>query len=101
MRPKHPITHTRSLKYVEHERVSMPVVEVNLPDELLVEFEQLVDEEFISEEQAVEELLSMGMDAYGAPVDDEDGVQSDFVQSAQNNLFDTAGDPGGLDDDVL
>lgn len=43
----------------------------------------------------------MGMDAYGAPVDDEDGVQSDFVQSAQNNLFDTAGDPGGLDDDVL
>ncbi|ELZ84590.1 hypothetical protein C453_11266 [Haloferax elongans ATCC BAA-1513] len=79
----------------------MPVVEVNLPDELLVEFEQLVDEEFLSEEQAVEELLSMGMDAYGAPVDDESAVQSDFVESAQNNLFDTAGDPGGLDDDVL
>ncbi|MFC7205391.1 hypothetical protein ACFQJC_17915 [Haloferax namakaokahaiae] len=79
----------------------MPVVEVTLPDELLVEFEQLVDEEFISEEQAVEELLSMGMDAYGAPVEEEIAIRSDFVESAQNNLFDTAGDPGGIDDDIL
>jgi hypothetical protein len=89
------------LKYVEHEARIMPVVEVNLPDELLVEFEQLVDEEFITEEQAVEELLSMGMDAYGAPVEEESSIRSDFVESAQNNLFDTAGDPGGIDDDIL
>lgn len=79
----------------------MPVVEVTLPDELLTEFEQLVDEEFVSEEQAVEELLSMGIDAYNVNVVDESTPGDDFMDGAENNLFDTASDPGGINDDRL
>jgi hypothetical protein len=79
----------------------MPIVEVTLPDELLSEFEQLVDEEFVTEEQAVEELLSMGIDAYNVDVVDDDEPGDDFIEGAENNLFDTASDPGGIDDDTL
>ncbi|QCC49218.1 DUF7120 family protein [Halobellus limi] len=79
----------------------MPIVEVTLPDELLSEFEQLVDEEFVTEEQAVEELLSMGIDAYNVEVVDDSEPGDDFMDGAENNLFDTASDPGGLDDDTL
>jgi hypothetical protein len=79
----------------------MPIVEVTLPDELLSEFEQLVDEEFVTEEQAVEELISMGIDAYNVDVVDEGAPGDDFMEGAENNLFDTASDPGGLDDDTL
>jgi len=79
----------------------MPIVEVTLPDELLSEFEQLVDEEFVTEEQAVEALLSMGIDAYNVDVVDEGEPGDDFMEGAENNLFDTASDPGGLDDDTL
>ncbi|RLM53972.1 hypothetical protein DVK02_11130 [Halobellus sp. Atlit-31R] len=79
----------------------MPIVEVTLPDELLSEFEQLVDQEFVTEEQAVEELLSMGIDAYNVEVVDESEPGDDFMEGAENNLFDTASDPGGLDDDTL
>ena len=79
----------------------MPVVEVTLPDELLSEFEQLVDEEFVTEEQAVEELLSMGIDAYNVNVVDESEPGDDFMDGAENNLFDTASDPGDLDEDTL
>ncbi|SFR67093.1 DUF7120 family protein [Halogeometricum limi] len=79
----------------------MPIVEVTLPDELLSEFEQLVDQEFVSEEQAVEELISMGIDAYNVNVVDESTPGDDFLDGAENNLFDTASDPGGIDDDRL
>ena len=79
----------------------MPIVEVTLPDELLSEFEQLVDEEFVTEEQAVEELLTMGIDAYNVDVVDDSEPGDDFMDGAENNLFDTASDPGGLDDDTL
>ncbi|WP_336023379.1 DUF7120 family protein [Halobellus salinisoli] len=79
----------------------MPIVEVTLPDELLSEFEQLVDEEFVTEEQAVEELLTMGIDAYNVDIVDDSEPGDDFMQGAENNLFDTASDPGDLDDDRL
>ncbi|MBB6646827.1 DUF7120 family protein [Halobellus ruber] len=79
----------------------MPVVEVTLPDELLSEFEQLVDEEFVTEEQAVEELLTMGIDAYNVDVVDDSEPGDDFMDGAENNLFDTASDPGDLDEDTL
>jgi hypothetical protein len=79
----------------------MPIVEVTLPDELLSEFEQLVDEEFVSQEQAVEELLSMGIDAYNVNVVDDSEPGDDFMEGAENNLFDTASDPGDIDDDRL
>jgi L-lysine 2,3-aminomutase len=79
----------------------MPIVEVTLPDELLSEFEQLVSEEFVSEEQAVEDLLTMGIDAYNVDVMDDSDPGDDIIQGAENNLFDTASDPGGIDDDRL
>ena len=79
----------------------MPIVEVTLPDELLSEFEQLVDEEFVTEEQAVEELLTMGIDAYNVDVIDDSQPGDDFMDGAENNLFDTASDPGDLDEDTL
>ncbi|SFG71479.1 hypothetical protein SAMN04488063_2755 [Halopelagius inordinatus] len=79
----------------------MPVVEVSLPDELLSEFEHLVDEEFVTEEQAVEELLSMGIDAYNVDVVDDSPPGDDFMEGAENNLFDTADDPGNIEDDRL
>ncbi|GGI96522.1 hypothetical protein GCM10008995_03220 [Halobellus salinus] len=79
----------------------MPIVEVTLPDELLSEFEQLVDEEFVTEEQAVEELLTMGIDAYNVDVIDDSEPGDDFMDGAENNLFDTASDPGDLDEDTL
>jgi hypothetical protein len=79
----------------------MPIVEVTLPDELLSEFEQMVDEEFVTEEQAVEELLTMGIDAYNVDVVDDSEPGDDFMDGAENNLFDTASDPGDLDEDTL
>jgi len=79
----------------------MPIVEVTLPDELLSEFEQLVDEEFVTEEQAVEELLTMGIDAYNVDAIDDSEPGDDFMEGAENNLFDTASDPGDLDEDTL
>ena len=79
----------------------MPIVEVTLPDELLSEFEQLVDEEFVTEEQAAEELLTMGIDAYNVDVIDDSEPGDDFMDGAENNLFDTASDPGDLDEDTL
>jgi metal-responsive CopG/Arc/MetJ family transcriptional regulator len=77
----------------------MPRIDVTLPDEVLAEFEMLVDEEFISEEQAVEELLTMGIDAYRVDEAGED-IGQDFIE-VQNNLFDTAADPGNIDHDRL
>jgi hypothetical protein len=79
----------------------MSIIEVTLPDELLSEFEQLVDEEFVTEEQAVEELLTMGIDAYNVDVVDDSEPGDDFMDGAENNLFDTASDPGDLDEDTL
>jgi Arc/MetJ-type ribon-helix-helix transcriptional regulator len=44
----------------------MPKVEVSLPDRIESEIQQLVDSgEFVNREQAVEELLSRGISAYG------------------------------------
>lgn len=43
----------------------MPKVQVTLPDQVESEIQQLVQQgEFLNREQAVEELLSMGISAY-------------------------------------
>jgi len=43
----------------------MPDIEVDLPDRVDSEIDRLVDQgEFLNREQAIEELLSMGMSAY-------------------------------------
>jgi len=43
----------------------MPTAEVSLPDDVDIEIRQLIEEgEFINRDQAVEELLSLGVSAY-------------------------------------
>lgn len=79
----------------------MPAVEVNLSDELLTDFQRLADQEFVSEEQAAEELLSLGIDAYNIDGGTDARSGDDFMEDAGNNLFDTATDPGDIDDDRL
>jgi hypothetical protein len=75
----------------------MPKIEVSLSDDVHFQFERMVDEEFVTEEQAVEELLTAGLEAYNAtsgPVDDRSG----FEEGIEGNLFDTdEGDPSERD----
>lgn len=78
----------------------MPKFELNLSDDLYSELQQLADQEFVSEEQAVEELLTSGIEAYNVTIV-EDNPEDDLMQGTENNLFDTADDPGDIDDDVL
>lgn len=78
----------------------MPAVEVSLPDDLYAEFEQLVDQEFLTEEQAAEELLSLGIDAYQVDTTDSIDDPSEFMQGAEGNLWDNEGDPS-MGDDTL
>jgi hypothetical protein len=70
----------------------MPVVEVSLPEDVYAEFERVADEEFMSEERAVEELLSLGVDAYQTgPTEESEGID-DRLEGAEGNLWDTAED---------
>jgi len=76
----------------------VPTIEVSLPTELEAEFERLVEEEFLTREEAAEELLRAGLDAYSVSVDDDE--EPEFVEGFDNQ-FDTAEDPGNYDDDTL
>jgi len=61
-----------------------------------------VDEVFVTEEEAVEELLSAGLDAYTR--DTGDGRETpDMADEYANDMWDTAEDPagGGPDEDFL
>jgi Arc/MetJ-type ribon-helix-helix transcriptional regulator len=61
----------------------MPKVEVSLPDRINGEISRLVEQgEFVNQDQAVEELLSMGMSAYSTTSDDS--------QEPDQNLFSQA-----------
>ncbi|CAI48875.1 uncharacterized protein NP_1568A [Natronomonas pharaonis DSM 2160] len=74
----------------------MPEVEVSLPDRIDSEIARLVDQgEFLNREQAVEELLSMGVSAY-APSDssDEPADEDIFTQ-----MTDDQQDPAAREDD--
>ena len=78
----------------------MPVVEVSLPEDVYAEFERMASEEFISEEQAVEELLSLAVDAYQTDTATEPAGLNERFEGAESNLWDTAADPS-LEDDTL
>jgi metal-responsive CopG/Arc/MetJ family transcriptional regulator len=73
-------------------------IELSLPDETYTELEQLTEQEFVSQEQAVEELLRLGIESYDTTVVDD---EEEFLEGAETNVFDTASDPGSLDDDAL
>lgn len=64
----------------------MPQIEISIPEDTYVQFEQLADEEFISEEQAFEQLIAAGLDAYGVP--DTDEPREGFADEAEENLWD-------------
>lgn len=78
----------------------MPTFELELSDDVYSEFQQLAEQEFVSEEQAADELISSGIEAYNVTIVDDDR-ETDMVTGAENNLFDTAKDPGSIEDDRL
>jgi Arc/MetJ-type ribon-helix-helix transcriptional regulator len=74
----------------------MPDVEVSLPDRIDSEIDRLIEQgEFLNREQAVEELLTMGVSAY-APSEETDEQESEdlFTQ-----MTDDQQDPAAMDDD--
>lgn len=62
----------------------MSKVELSLPDRIDNDIRRLVDQgEFVNRDQAVEELLSMGMSAYNTTTTEES-------QNPEDNLFSQA-----------
>lgn len=75
----------------------MPKVEVSLPEDVHFQFERMVDEEFVTEEQAVEELLSAGLEAYSTTTE-TDPERDGFESEVEDNVFDTdESDPSSRD----
>ncbi|WP_336002447.1 DUF7120 family protein [Halorientalis halophila] len=77
----------------------MPTVEVSLPQDVHAQFERVVDEEFVTEEEAVEELLSAGLDAYTRDVSSDDRGATDVADEYADDMWDTAEDPAGAGPD--
>lgn len=74
----------------------MPTIEVSLPTELEAEFERLAEDEFLTREEAAEELLRAGLDAYNTTIDED---EPEFLEGFDNQFDTAAGDPD--DDDEL
>jgi Arc/MetJ-type ribon-helix-helix transcriptional regulator len=58
----------------------MPKVNINVPEHLEMQIAQLVDQgEFVSREEAIEELLSTGLRAFktSGPIDEDDRLEDD------------------------
>jgi metal-responsive CopG/Arc/MetJ family transcriptional regulator len=76
----------------------MPTFEVQLPDDLYARFQRMAESEFISEREAYEELLGMGLDAYN--VEEDEGTQADIADEYASEMWDTAEDPAERTDDT-
>ena len=74
----------------------MPNVEVSLPEDVYTQLERMTEEEFVSREAAVEELLSMGLDAYTRNTGEE-VTETDMADEYADDMWDTAGGPNGSD----
>jgi|AntRauMinimDraft_4_1070384.scaffolds.fasta_scaffold02009_2 hypothetical protein len=98
--PQAVVTGEGTLKSVRLERVRMPTFELNLSDDVYAEFQQLAEQEFVSEEQAAEDLIASGIEAYNVSIVDDE-PRDEMLDGAENNMFDTAQDPGSLEDDRL
>ncbi len=84
-----------ALTTTSREPMSMPEVEVALPDRIDSEISRLVEQgEFLNREQAVEELLSMGVSAYTTTETTDEPEQDLFTQ-----MTDDQQDPAARDDD--
>jgi len=76
----------------------MPTFEVSLPEDVYTKLERMTEEEFVSREAAVEELLAMGLDAYTRDTGEE-ASETDMADEFADDLFDTAEDPGMREED--
>lgn len=73
----------------------MPNVEVALPDRIDSEIDRLVEQgEFLNREQAVEELLSMGVSAYATTEETDEPEEDLFTQMTEDQQ-----DPAARQDD--
>jgi len=74
----------------------VPQIEVSLPEQTEIEIERLVERgEFINREQAVEELLSMGVSTYRTA---DDASSEEMDADVFDRVSDEQRDPA-LDDD--
>ena len=65
----------------------MPRIEVNVPDHIEMGIAQLVEQgEFVSREEAVEELLASGLKAYktSGPMDDEASLEDEGMMGHED-----------------
>lgn len=70
----------------------MSEANVDLPDQVITDLNQLVESgDFASREQAIDELLSLGIDAYMPRKDDDDADELMFDDSITDQ-FDPAAD---------
>ena len=69
----------------------MPRIEASLPDQIDTEIDHLVEQgEFINRDQAVEELLTMGISAYGVVDDSSTEMNQDMFSQALDDQQDPA-----------
>lgn len=69
----------------------MPRVEVNLPDQVNDQIDRLVDQgEFLNRDQAVEELLSMGVSTYDTTDDTTELENEDMFTQTISDQRDPA-----------
>ena len=74
----------------------MPDVEMSLPDRIDSEIDRLVEQgDFLNREQAVEELLTMGVSAY-APTEEGEETEGEDLFTL---MTDDQTDPAARDDD--
>ena len=78
----------------------MPKTEVDLPDRIDSDITRLVEQgEFLNREQAYEELLTMGISAYGPAEDTADEPGEDIFDQRVNEQQDPAARPDEQGDD--
>lgn len=76
----------------------MPMVEIDIPDEVRSELEHLVEEEFMNQEEAIEQLLREGLRTYTREFDEPEAT--DLSEEFASNMWDTAeGTPTDEGDD--
>lgn len=75
----------------------MPSTEIDLADRIDTDIDQLVDQgEFVNRDQAVEELLTLGLSAYGPTEEETDQPGEDVF----NQHLDEQQDPAAMGDDT-
>lgn len=80
----------------------MAEVEVTLPDRIETEITRLVDQgEFLNRDQAIEELLSMGVSAYSATADSTETADEDLFTQVSDDQQDPAIQDDQQDDYTL